>query len=452
MATIQSMGAGSGIDMDRLVQQLVAAERKPVEVRLDRNQQRFQMQLSAMAEFKGALSSLRDSARAMQRGGGLAERSATSSEPEVFTATARSGAAPGNFDIEVLELARAHKVASDSIANRTDPVGTGTLSLQVGGAAFSVNVEEGNNSLADIRDAINNAPDNQTVTANVINEEGGSRLVLTARKTGAENLIQVSTSGGDGGLETLTSLTELNAAADARIRVETFEFTSASNRIDGAIDGITIDLLRADPGETHRLDVTENRDATVRAVKQLVARFNALADVNNRLAGYDAAAERGGPLQGDATVRGTMSQIQRILNTQVTGADPRFNSLPALGITTSANGRLELDESALNRALDERPGVLGEVLAGDQGIASGLADYLGSMLGPGSLLEGRVDGLQARLDGIADQRVALDERMASVEARYSRQFGALDSLIAQLNQTSEFLAQQLNVLQNNNRR
>ncbi|QOC21214.1 flagellar filament capping protein FliD [Wenzhouxiangella sp. AB-CW3] len=452
MATIQSMGAGSGMDMDRLVRDLVAAERQPVEDRLNRSEARFSSQLTAMAEFKGALSALGDTARSLERGGGLSERSATSSDPEVFTASAQSGTAPGQFDIEVLELASAHKVATDPFASRTDPVGTGTLAFSVGDSSFSINVQEGNNSLADIRDAINSAPDNRAVTANIINEDGGSRLVLTARDTGAENVIEVSASGGDGGLAALTSFDELTAAADARVRIETFEFSSASNQVEGAIDGVTLDLQRAAPGEIQTLTVSENRESTIESVQRLVERFNALADINRNLAGYDPVAEQGGPLQGDATVRGAMSQVQRILNGLVEGADPRFNSLPALGITSNAEGRFELDEQALNRALDERPGVLDEVFGGDRGIATNLSSYLGSVLGPGSLMEGRVAGLQSRLDSIAEQRVRLDTRMQSVEARYQRQFGALDSMIAQMNQTSEFLAQQFAALEGQGRR
>ena len=446
MSTIRSLGAGSGLDLESLVQRLVAAERQPTEVRLARNEARFQAQLSALGTIKGALSALRDASQSLGGGGGLGARTVTSSNTDLFTGTAAAGTAPGSFSVEVVSLATANKVASGPYAASDTQVGTGTLTLAVGDNSFSVTLEEGAGSLADIRDAINRAPGNSSVSAAILNEDGGSRLVLTARDTGAANSIAISAAGGDGGLTALATVTQLEAAADAVVKVDTFTFSSPGNRVDGVIEGLTLDLVKAEPGTVATVTITEDRSAAIAKVRGLVERLNAFSSAIGRVASYNADTGQAGPLLGDSTLRGIGSRVQQILGTQVGEAGSAFNTLPALGITTNEEGLLELDESVLNRALNESPGVLNNVLAGERGVATALGAYLNDVLASNSLIANREQGLKTSLDAIGTQREALDRRIAGVEARFVSQFSALDGLVAQLSQTGDFLQQQLSNL------
>lgn len=446
MATIQSLGVGSGLDLDGLVKQLVTAERQPTELRLARNEARFQSQLSALGSVKGALSALRDSSNALAGATNLGGRTATSSDPEFFTASAAAGTATGTFNVEVLSLATANKVTTGAFAAADTTVGTGTLTLGVGDNSFSLVVEEGANSLTDIRNAINNAAGNPGISASILNEDGGSRLILTARDTGAANTVTASASGGDGGLAAVTGLTELTPAADAIIKVDTFQFSSASNKVDGVIEGLTLDLVAAEPGNVLTVTIAEDRSATVAAVQGLVDRLNAITVVNDRVASFNADSGQAGPLLGDATLRSVNSRIQQLLGGQVGASSDPFNSLPGLGIRTNDEGKLELDKAVLNTALDQRPNVLNEVLGGERGIATALGSYLDGVLGTSSLLANREDGLRTQLAGITEQRESLDVRIAGLEARFVAQFSALDSLVAQLTQTGSFLDQALSNL------
>ncbi|MHA7815450.1 MAG: flagellar filament capping protein FliD [Pseudohaliea sp.] len=446
MAEIRSLGAGSGLDLDGLVQRLVAAERQPVETRLARNEARFQAELSALGSIKGALSALRDASQGLAGDAGLGVRTATSSNPERFTASAAAGVAPGSYSVEVVSLATANKVATDPFAAAGSQVGTGTLTLGVGGDSFSVTLADGAGSLADIRDAINRSPDNTGVSATILNEDAGSRLVLTARDTGAANTVSVAAAGGDGGLAALTTLTELTAAADAVVKVDSFSFSSASNRVDGVIEGLTLDLVEADPGNVETVTIAEDRSAMIDKVSGLVDRLNGFTSATNRVASYNADTGEAGVLLGDATLRGIEDRIRQITGSQVGAAADPFGNLPGLGITTNEAGLLELDEAQLSRALDERPEVLDTVLAGEDGIATALGAYLGDVLASNSLVANREEGLRSRLDGIGEQREALDRRIERVEARFVSQFAALDGLVAQLSQTGDFLQQQLSNL------
>lgn len=455
MSTISALGTGSGLDLNSLVEQLLRAERAPVENRLNQRQERVESQLSALGLFSGALSGLRDAARNLQNGNGLGARQAVSGNPDLFSATARENTAPGSFAVRVVNLAEADKLASQAFADSGAAVGTGTLSFASGEQSFSITVDESSNSLADIRDAINRAPDNRSVSASIINDADGARLILTGRNTGAENAISVTASGGNGGLSALTidpdeavGLNRIASATDAVVEIDGFTITSASNRIEGAIDGITLDLKAADPENATTLTINENRSAIIGRVQTFVDRFNALADVLEGLAGYNPDTEEAGPLLGNATVRSVAGQVRSILSGQIPGAPAGANSLVAIGVTSNGEGRLQIDQGRLNQAIDDRPQALTELFTGDDGLGARLTGYLGNIVGAGSVLEGQSNNLQSRLQDIARQRESLDARLERVEARFVRQFSALDSLIAELNQTSAFLEQQFSALDN----
>lgn len=447
---ISALGTGSGLDLNSLVEQLLRAERAPAENRLNQRQGRFESQLSALGLFSGALSGLRDAARDFQNARGLGARQAVSSNPDLFTATASERTAPGAFSVKVLSLAAADKRASQAFENSSSVVGTGVLDFSVGGRNFSVAISESNNTLAGIRDAINRATDNSGVAASIINEAGGSRLILTGRNTGVENAISLSVSQATGELGQLASanLQLITSAADARVEIDGFAVNSASNRISGAVDGVTLELKAADPVAVATLRVTENRSAVIERLNTFVQRFNAIADVLSGVAGFNPNTEVAGPLQGNATVRAISSQLRNILGETVAGTIAGASSLSAIGVRFGVDGRLSLDQARLNQVLDERPQALEELLAGDNGIGARLNTFLSGVVGPGGLLEGQTNSLQTRLDDIGRQRAALDARLERVEARFVRQFAALDGLIAELNQTSSFLQQQFSMLEN----
>jgi flagellar hook-associated protein 2 len=458
MAGIQASGIGSGLDIASLVSQLVAAERQPLDARLTRRESAATVEFSALGTLRGALASLRDALAPLRSTTAFAVRSASSSDSEVFAASAAAAVSPGSYDVEVVSLASAQRLASATFAAGGGAyVGSGTLSISVGGEAFSVAVSSGAGTLADIRNAINAAPDNSGVTASIINEVGGSRLVLTARQTGAAAAIEVAQSGGDGGLAALTynpgtpltnGLAQTAAAADAVVLINGFEHRSATNVVSGAVEGLTLTLRSADPGTVHTLTIGNDTSAVTARVRKFVNDFNALARVFVDLQKYDAATGDSGPLIGDAFVRGLESQLRR----DVTGAlgqasGGAYASLAALGIRTDASGQLTLDESALAAALSADFDGVATLFAGETGIAARAYDRLQDTLSATGPLAGRTSGLTDRLAGIALEREAVDLRMESVEARYQAQFSALDRLLAQLQSTSSFLEQQLTSLQ-----
>jgi len=208
MANVTSAGLGSGLDVASIVSQLVAAERAPADQRLATAQSQAKTRISALAAFRSAMSGLKTSAEALssQSGSGLKALTATSANKDLFTASADSKAVAGNYAIEVLSLASASKRASQVFASETTVVGSGDVEISVGSSAFTITLQDGANTLADLRTQINAASSNTGVAAAIVSDAGGARLLLTSQDTGLSHALSVNSS--------LITTTEVQPAAD----------------------------------------------------------------------------------------------------------------------------------------------------------------------------------------------------------------------------------------------
>src|SRR5690606_21048523 len=112
MATFQSLGVGSGMDLGSLVTQLVAAERAPKQTQITTQQSQAAVQISAMGTLKGVLSSFQSALSPLKLAPSFNVFAAKSSDEEVFTASAGASAPSGSYEINVMQLATAHQLSS----------------------------------------------------------------------------------------------------------------------------------------------------------------------------------------------------------------------------------------------------------------------------------------------------------------------------------------------------
>ncbi len=464
MASVTSLGVGSGLDLGSILQQLVEAERAPTAARLDLKEAETQASISAFGSFKSALSDFQTTLKELTTLSSFQARSTTSSNDEIFTATADSSAAVGVTDINVLNLSAAHKLVTGDFATPDTVIGTGSLSIEVGGSAYNIAITDG--SVSGIKDAINNSNASEKVTASILTVDDGSggtvsKLVLNAKASGASNAIEITVTDDDtvnndgSGLSQLffvdgdpnNQLTELEAATDARITVDGFTVSSATNTFADAVDGVTITAIAPstdpinNPPET--LSVALNETTVQGKVSSFVTVFNALKDTINLLSDYNAETGEAGLLNGDATIRTAEAQIERILFDSISDPDGIYSNIAQLGITTGEKGKLSIDQDTLNSAISNNFNDVGELFAGNNGIAGQLNDLVTEYLSTTGIVSVREDGLDTALEEIADDRVALERRLAAIEERTRQQFAGLDILISQLNSTGSFLTQQL---------
>jgi len=465
---ITASGIGSGLDIEGLVSQLVAAERAPTENRLNRQDARVEAQLSAFGTFKSALASLQDSLAALNDLNSFGVRASESSDTDVVEASADGEAVNGNYDISVEQLAKSHSLASGSYASVQDTVGTGTLTIRFGSTdyvppdpgpesynGFTVNperagasivIDSSNNSLEGVRDAINDA--DAGVNATIVNDGSGFRLLLSSDFSGERNSLQVSVADtGDGndadaaGLSALafngaaTNLQQTVAAQDANFTVNGLAISSAGNVVDNVIDGVDLTLKSTGAATPVTLTVSEDREAVKETIGTFIDGFNEYVQSTRDLTAFDPVSGTAGALQGDSSIRGIAAQLRQVIGGVVEGAEGAVNSLGQLGITTSADGTLALNEQTLDSALQQNfddivslfaaigvpsdtgiefAGSANDTVAGSYAVeitqVATRGQYAG---GPVAFQNGTVaidgdnDGLSVNVDGVASGTIAL---------------------------------------------
>lgn len=450
---LTSMGVGSGIDVDKLVTSLVGAKKAPQQNQITNQAAKANTQLSGLGQINAALSALQSAMGSLTDGSAFTARTVSSGDSTVFGATAAGNPVSGSYDIIVDHLAASLKASSGAFADSSTKVGTGTLTIAVDGQSMSLQLDDSNNSLAQIRDAINKASDNPGVSATIVTGTDGAHLVLSGTRTGAANAFTVSSSGGNGGLAALNydvaasagnALSVITAAQDAAFSIDGLAASSAGNTVSTAIDGLTLNLVAA--GES-TLTVANDGSKATSALNNLVNTYNSFVGIYKNLTRYDATSGTAGAMIGDATLNGISSTLSRIVGGAANGS-----TLSAMGIALQVDGTLKVDSAKLAGALSDGGKAMGELFAGSDGFAAKLNGQLEQWAGSSGTIASRTSSLAQQLNDLKTQQSGLDSRMASLTARYQAQFTALDTLMGKLNSTSSYLQQQFDALNNINKK
>lgn len=459
-------GIGSGIDIDSIVGAMVNAQKAPKEAQLARLEKATTTRFSALGQLKGALSELQAALKGLNDAALFQKRSVTSADTSRLTASATKDAAAGSYQVQVKSLASSSKVASASVAGAANATfNAGQLTVSVGGAALEVvDIAQGA-KLQDIAAAINAKLGSQGIGATVVSDPdtGAARLVLSSDKTGDDQTVTLqasapSAAGATFELDTLdisgavTSLASAGSGAgfiseanNAEIEIDGIALRPTSNTVSDAISGVTLNLLKAEVGVTTKVTVAEDKSSVTAGLKKFVESYNKLISTSNELTAVvpvgDGKAPVTGGLVGDSSVRSVLSGLRSEL---VEYADQdSIRVLTDLGITTQKDGTLKIDDAKLNTALSENYDSVSGFLTGDKGLMARLDARVDGFVKSGGILEQRMNGLQGTLKSVDEQRETLNRRIEQVQSRLYAQYQAMDSLVGQLNQTSERLTQAL---------
>jgi flagellar hook-associated protein 2 len=439
-ALITSTGIGSGLDISAIVSSLTTAFGAAQTSQLTNQQNTLDSQVSAYGTFTAALDTLQAALTPLQDPSQLAGFSATVADKNIASATTTSDAVAGNYSLLVNNLATVATATSAPLSG-TAAIGTGTLTIAVGGASTVINIDSTNNTLAGIAAAINSSP-NVGVSASVITTTDGSRLVLTGTATGAANQIAVTPSGGDGGLAALALTTV--PAQDASFSINGFPATSGSNVVANAISGVTINLQQASaPATPTTLTVSPDTSSAQTSIDAFVTAVNGVLSSIQTLTSYNPSTQVAGPLNGNATLEAFQNQLQSILG-QFTGSGGAVKSLTDLGITAGTDGTYTTDDTTLGNALSASLASVGNLLGGPNGIATQINTLVNGYTQPGGLLATINQGLQTSLTNVSTQQTALAAQMAAYSARLTAEYNAMDTAVALLKQTQTYLNAEFN--------
>ena len=452
MAGISTPGIGSGLDVNGLVSKLMAVEQQPL-TKLATREAGFQAKISAFGSINGVLSALQTAAQTLTSSLTFTGTAASVSDPTVLSASTGGGAAAGSYSLSVTQLATSHIVSSDPLnlyATTADTFHTGTLAISIGGGtATNVTIDSSNNTLAGIRQAINDA--NAGVNATIINDGTTNRLVLSSNTSGSVGAITVAATdlGGPGsGTHALSELGSglvlTQAAVDANLSINGLAITRSSNTITDAINGVTLNLTKVG---TAMLTVARNTTATTSAITTFVTAYNAAVAQLKSSSAFNTTANTASALTGDSTVRSVLSQLASLVQANVTGVSGGISRLSDIGIAVQKDGTLATDTAKLQAALSDPNTDVATLFrstsTGNTGVAVRFNDLLSGIVGSTGLLAARTNGITSSITSIGKQRVSLNLRLANVEKRYRAQFTALDTLISSMQTTSTYLTQQL---------
>lgn len=396
-------GLISGLQTDEIIAKMLEFGRRPVRI-LEGKQAKYTAQLAAWRDVNVRLLALSMSAGALSNGFNFKDRSATSSDDTLMTATAGIDAAPGKYSVRVDRLAQAEQRLSQGYAD-TDKttLGEGTITIGMGGVTKTITIDATNNTLSGLREAINRA--GVGVSAGIVDFGSGTdhdyRLQLTAASTGAANAISwtADLAGGDA-----PSWTTTTTAQDAQIRVgpdgNTTTITKSTNKIQDVYPGLTLNLKAADAGKTVNITVASNTSAVKDRVKAFVDQYNAVMGYINDQFSFNTTTNESGMLFGDYALQNVQQEMRNRVLAAVPGLPAGMSTLSQIGITTNTKDGLVLDEAALDRALSEDPNGVMRLFANTGDASDSRITYLAST---NATKETGAAGYTVRIDQAATQ-------------------------------------------------
>lgn len=462
--SISSIGIGSGLDAESIIGKLVALERRPLTL-LQSKQTDITTRLSLVGQIQSQVAALSDAAKRLGQASAWAGVTATSSNTSAVTATVTGSPSPTSFNVAVQQLAAAQSTSSSAVATGTT-FGAGTLNIAIGtwssavppvftqgtGATVSVTVGA-SDTLDTIASNINAAK--AGVTATVLNDASGQRLLVRSNNTGAAAGFRIQTTGaaGLGALAfdpAVVPATGMAANAyqkgqDANATINGVAVTSATNQVSGAITGVTLQLAQV---TTTPALVTLSADtATMRKnINDFVAAYNTLSKTLADATKYDPATKTGGPMQGNSVILGLQSALRRLEGTSSVGST--FSRLTDVGVEMQRGGFLTVNGSKLDTAMLDTANLQALFTTDNKNAATNgfglkFQAFADGLLNSTGTVTNQTSALQAALKRNAQDQDKVTQRAARVEKQLRAQYSALDGKMSSLSALSSYVSQQV---------
>ncbi|MGN7838411.1 flagellar filament capping protein FliD [Stenotrophomonas sp. 22385] len=440
---------GTGLDIPTLVAQLVAKEREPQENQINSAGTAASAKLSALATLTSGMTNLQTTLASLIKNADKPSYKTSTVTDSNFSASidtseGAASATAGTHQVEVKSLAQGQKLSSGAFA-KDAVVGDGKLTIAYGDKTLDVTINA-DSKLSDIAAAINKAAGGKVVSASVITADDGQHLMLSAVDTGLAGAVRISASGGNGGLAALTydgtagsPMTQAVEPKDAVVIVDGFTRTSSSNTISDIVPGVNLTLTKAgtEAGKTQTLTITRDNTSLKTDMAAFVAAYNSMNTALKSTSAYNATSKTAAALTGDAMVRGLQQQLRSQFSSNI-------NGLKDMGISLAADGSLTLDSGKMETAIGKDPDAVAKLFGKDGAIGKPMDTLIKSNLDKetGTLTQ-RTNSLNKQIKDLESRLDALDARMEKVSDRYTKQFTAMETLVTQMQTTSDSLTQAL---------
>lgn len=474
MATISSVGIGSGLDVNSIVSQLVALEKQPLKT-LAIRATNTKAQISAFGEIQSQFTALNDVATRIASPANWAARNASSSNTSAATVTAAATATAGSFSLDVDQLAKKQATSSTALAPTAMP-GAGTLTLQLGtwsgagatfapGTAASVDIAvTATDTISTIAASINSA--NAGVVATVFSDGTNQRLLLQSKDTGGAAGFRVQSADAalagfvfdpenKPGVGMAAVGIPVDYAQDAKARINGLAVTSSTNTLTDNIPGVTVKLAATTTtgygtvGEVKSpltISVSDDVTKAVKNVSDFVAAYNTLNKSLTSVTRYDAATKTAGLFQGDSTMVNMQNVLRSMVGSASLGATSQY--LSDMGIQRQLDGSLTVDTEKLSTAANNGT-TLQQLFTNNNndpltnGFALKFKTFATGILANDGAADSKADALQKALDRNTLEQTRVNDRATLFESRLRKQYSALDAQMAQLNALNAYVSQQV---------
>jgi flagellar hook-associated protein 2 len=451
---LTALGAGSGIDTGSLVSSLVSAAKEPKQTAITSRQTTNSARISALASASNSLDTFADALSSLLSGTGYSGTPA-SNDTSIAAVSALPGGTPAGLpaQIEVQQLASARTLASTPVSGATSStaVGEGQLTLTVGGSSATITIDTTNNSYAGLATAINGA--GLGVTASVVTDTQGTRLVLKGPTGAANDFSLTSVSGTElaqfawSGTDSSTMVSKSDPK-DAIIKLDGVEQHYASNTIDSAISYLRIDLNKAAPGTTVTLATSEPTTSMRDLMVEFVDAYNTLMKALNTATATGTDSSNAGVLNGESSIRDMKRQLSAMVSTALTGSGT-YKTLNDIGVSTNRDGTLSLDTTALDKAIAADPTAITQMLnpsvktAANIGLAGMMDSVRDNIQKDGGPLATSQSKYKALASDLSDQLDKLDSQMTDYQAQLTKVYSAMETRLSAMKATQSYLEQQV---------
>lgn len=445
MATITALGTGSGLDLEALVTKLMKAESTPLTA-IQKKQSSVNTKISSLGTLKSKLADLQTAANALKKEIGktalekFATYSATFTTSGVASATMGSGAVAGDYTLNISALAKGQRFASSAVSSADAAIGAvgdtltfdfATPDTNGNSRSKTITLDSTNNSLTGLRNSINAA--NMGVKATIVTGTSGPQLLLSGEE-GLDNSTTLSSSTG-----TLSSLfTQTQPAQNAAFTLNGIPATSTTNKAT-ALDGVTLNLLQENASTSFTISADHTEKMTT-ALNDFIKAYNDANSSMKSLGAYNATTKVAGALQGNSLLRDAQGQTRSLLFNTTAGGTSAYQRLSDLGVSVGTDGSLSLDATKLSSALAASPNDAAALIAKVGGEFSATVE---KFVGISGTIKISTDSADSMLKELSKRSDAIGRRLDTIEARYRKQFTALDTLVSGLNSTSSYLTQHL---------
>ncbi len=453
---VNTLGAGSGIDIKGLAQSLVDAEKTPQKERIEAKITQSEAKITGYGAVKYALSELKTAFEKLNDASEFSSIKPSNTQTSALGVTASSTAQVGSYNIEVLQTALMQRTASSTFADRATALNV--ISPATTGTAFTLNlaingVDKGDISVttptpAGMVSAINGAK--LGVTAQLINTGSGYNVIVTG-DTGASNTFTLTSDDGTGTeVSGVSFSTTLQAAADARIKVNNLTVTRSSNTISDVIEGVTLDLFAVSSGAA-RIDLNRDTANIKDNIKGLVTAYNDFEATLKILGDRKSEVEEfGGSLAGESLLQSVRSQVRAMITDTSSSPGTTIKAARNVGLSIDRNGKLNLDEAKLDTALQDNFDEVSTLFtAGTNnqsiystapgGIAGDAVKKIEKMLLSTGMIDTKTRNATSKIEDYKEELAKLEERMEKLLDRYMSQFSMMESIVGSSTSTREGL-------------